>query len=93
MRLSQLHKEINKRKKMYYSISGASTTSRVLSGETILLVHQNSYEVNDVVFCKVKDKYLIHPIKKMSNKGYLIGDRRHEYGWTKDVFAKIFKEA
>jgi phage repressor protein C with HTH and peptisase S24 domain len=73
---------------------GNSMKGRINSGQTTLLVKEDSYKVDDIVFCKVKGSYYIHLIKKVGDRGYLITNNKgRENGWTKTIFAKAYIEA
>lgn len=58
-------------------------------------VRQDEYEVGDIVFCKVKGRYIdSHLITKKSNNGkyieYLISNNHgHDNGWTKTVYGRV----
>lgn len=73
---------------------GRSMEGRIKSGETVVLIKQDKYSVNDAVLAKVNGKYYIHLISKIGDKGYLIKNNKgFENGWTRNVIAKAFISA
>ena len=55
---------------------------------------KTEYEVGDIVFCKVKGRYIdSHLITKKSHDGrYLISNNHgHDNGWTRTVYGKVIK--
>lgn len=73
---------------------GDSMIPRVKSGERLTFLKHTAYKPGDVVLCKVNGTYMVHAIKKVdATKGYLIRNNKgHENGWTKNVFAKAYRE-
>ena len=72
-------------------VFGSSMTPIIKSGSLLTFVTQDSYDIGDVLFCKVKGRYIdAHKvIKKDLKKGYLIGNNHgYENGWTTRVFGK-----
>lgn len=65
----------------------------ILKGGTLLTFDRAAeYEIGDIVFCKVKGRYIdAHKvIKKDSNKGYLIANNHgFENGWTRIVYGRV----
>lgn len=54
-------------------------------------IKQAVYEIGDIVFCKVKGRYIdAHLITKKDGERYLISNN-HNYdnGWTKKIFGKV----
>jgi hypothetical protein len=52
------------------------------------------YEVGDIVFCKVKGRYIdAHKItQKAADGSYLISNNKgHDNGWTRQIFGKVVK--
>ena len=52
---------------------------------------ENNYDVKDIVFCKVKGRYIdAHKIIKTdAEKGFLIANNHgYENGWTRLIFGK-----
>lgn len=56
---------------------------------------QDKYEVGDIVFCKVKGRYIdAHKITKMENERYMIANNHGwENGWTKTIYGKVISAA
>lgn len=53
---------------------------------------QSAYQVGDIVFCKVKGRYIdAHKITKKAPDGrYMIANNHgHENGWTNTVYGKV----
>lgn len=64
------------------------------SGSLCHYIKQETYEVGDIVFCKVRGRWIdAHKItKKDTNKGYLISNNHnHDNGWTHTVYGKVIK--
>ena len=73
---------------------GSSMKPILKSGSLMIFEKQEEYEVGDIVFSKVKGRYVdAHKIiKKDSNKGYLIANNRgYENGWTKTIYGKAVR--
>lgn len=60
------------------------------SGGLITFVKADSYEIGDMVFCKVKGRYIdCHLITKKDSDRYLISNNHgHDNGWTRTIFGK-----
>jgi len=70
---------------------GNSMLPILKSGSLITFRREASYAVRDIVFCKVKGRYIdAHKIVKADAvKGFLIANNHgHENGWTHTVFGK-----
>ncbi|MFN4151150.1 MAG: S24 family peptidase [Candidatus Sericytochromatia bacterium] len=73
---------------------GNSMLPILKSGSLLTFEKFDEYEINDIVFCKVKGRYIdAHKItKKDFNKGYLIANNQgYENGWTKTIYGKVIK--
>ena len=71
---------------------GNSMTPILKSGSLLTFQKVDEYKVNDIVFCKVKGRYIdAHWIIKVSkSKGYLIANNKGwENGWTKTIYGKV----
>lgn len=71
---------------------GNSMLPIIKSGETLKFVKQDKYDVGDIVFCKVKGRWIdAHKIiKKNDQRGYLIANNKgHENGWTHSIYGKV----
>jgi SOS-response transcriptional repressor LexA len=73
-------------------VFGHSMEPIIASGTMLEFVVKDEYEVGDVVFCKVRGRYIdAHKIvKKAQQKRYLIANNKgHENGWTNQVYAAV----
>ena len=71
---------------------GSSMTPILKSGSTLTFEVADEYEVGDIVFCKVKGRFIdAHKITKKDNAGrYLISNNHgHDNGWTRKIFGKV----
>ncbi|MBD2766669.1 S26 family signal peptidase [Hymenobacter sp. BT664] len=72
-------------------VFGSSMLPILKSGSLLTFRRQDTYQIGDVVFSKVKGRYIdAHKIVSIdTNKGYLIANNHgFENGWTKRVFGK-----
>jgi SOS-response transcriptional repressor LexA len=70
---------------------GNSMLPILKSGSLITFKKEEHYNVKDIVFCKVKGRFIdAHKIVKTdANKGYLIANNHgYENGWTRIIFGK-----
>ncbi len=70
---------------------GQSMLPILKSGTLLTFRRQEVYEIGDIVFCKVKGRYIdAHKItKKDAGKGFMIANNHgFENGWTKRIFGK-----
>lgn len=70
---------------------GNSMLPIIKSGSTLTFEKREFYEIGDIVFCKVKGRFIdAHKITKEDpNKGYMIANNHgFENGWTKTIFGK-----
>lgn len=70
---------------------GSSMTPIIKSGTLLTFVKQSTYEIGDVVFCKVKGRYIdAHKITKKDQEGRFMISNNHGFdnGWTKIIFGK-----
>lgn len=72
-------------------VFGNSMMPLIKSGSTLKYETQETYSVGDIVFCKVRGRYIdAHKITAVSNDKYLISNNHgHDNGWTRQVFAKV----
>jgi hypothetical protein len=55
---------------------------------------QKSYRVDDIVFCKVRGRYIdAHKITKVAADGqYLISNNKgHDNGWTSTIYGRVIR--
>jgi SOS-response transcriptional repressor LexA len=70
---------------------GFSMLPILKSGSLLTFQRQATYQIGDIVFCKVKGRFIdAHKIVKIDkNKGYLIANNHgFENGWTKTIYGK-----
>lgn len=71
---------------------GNSMLPIIKSGSLLTFEVKETYEINDIVFCKVKGRYIdAHKIIKLdTQKGYLIANNKgRENGWTTNIFGYV----
>jgi len=73
---------------------GSSMVPILKSGSLLTFIKQEKYEIGDIVFCKVKGRYIdAHKITKIDSDGkYMIANNHgFENGWTKIIYGKAVK--
>jgi hypothetical protein len=76
---------------------GSSMQPILSSGATCTFKREDEYAVGDIVFCKVKGRFIdAHKITKIREQGgtrhYLIANNKGwENGWTKTVYGRVVK--
>lgn len=78
---------------------GSSMLPILKSGSLLTFIKANDYNIGDIVFCKVKGRYIdAHKVvKKDPNKGFLIANNHAvgvpswENGWTKIIYGKVIQ--
>jgi SOS-response transcriptional repressor LexA len=71
---------------------GSSMLPILKSGTLLTFEKADDYAIGDIVFCKVKGRYIdAHKVVKMDNsKGYLIANNHgYENGWTKIIYGRV----
>lgn len=71
---------------------GSSMLPILKSGSLLTFIAAADYTIGDIVFCKVKGRYIdAHKIVKRDvNKGFLIANNHgFENGWTKIIYGKV----
>ncbi len=71
---------------------GQSMMPILKSGTLLTFNKASDYEIGDIVFCKVKGRYIdAHKIvKKDSAKGFLIANNHgYENGWTRIIYGRV----
>lgn len=71
---------------------GSSMLPILKSGSLLTFEKATEYEIGDIVFCKVRGRYIdAHKIvKKDTNRGFLIANNHgFENGWTKIIFGRV----
>ncbi len=62
------------------------------NGSLLTFAQATNYDVGDIVFCKVKGRYIdAHKVIKVeAGKGFLIANNHgFENGWTKTIYGKV----
>lgn len=73
-------------------VFGNSMTPKIKSGSTLTYKSCEEYEVGDVVFCRVKGRYIdAHLITQKDGQGRYMISNNHGFdnGWTKTIYAKV----
>ena len=77
------------------SEKGNSMLPKIKSGQKHLLspISVEDVKVGDIVFCKVRGRYVTHLVYALSEtKGLLIGNNKGRMnGWTKNVFGRVME--
>ena len=74
-------------------VFGQSMKPRIETGALLTFVKQETYAIGDVVFSKVKGRYIdAHMITKIDQGRYMIANNHgYENGWTKTIYGKAVK--
>lgn len=73
-------------------VFGQSMKPILESGSFLIFEKHANYEVGDIVFCKVRGRYIdAHKITKIDSQGrYMISNNHgHDNGWTGQIFGKV----
>ena len=73
-------------------VFGQSMMPKIKSGSVLTYQKQEQYEINDVVFSRVKGRYIdAHQITQKDAQGrYMISNNHgRDNGWTTKVFGKV----
>lgn len=84
--------ELDRRGFTSFRCVGNSMTPIIYTNSTCTFKKQDDYDVGDIVFCKVKGRYIqAHIIKQKSEDGkYLISNNHgHINGWTSIIYGKV----
>lgn len=75
------------------TVHGHSMEPVIENGATLDYEVAESYEVGDVVFCRVRGRWVdAHWILKKDGDRYLIANNRGwENGWTRRIFARVIR--
>jgi SOS-response transcriptional repressor LexA len=71
---------------------GNSMLPILKSGSHLTFEKAGTYQIGDIVFCKVKGRYIdAHKIIKVdAHKGFLIANNHgYENGWTRTIYGKV----
>jgi hypothetical protein len=87
----QIHLEAGETVKR--SAKGRSMEPRIMNGQEYLQepVKLEDVKVNDIVFCKVRGKYMNHLVTAIDKqRGLQISNNHgHVNGWTKQVYGRV----
>ncbi|PSK94339.1 S24 family peptidase [Taibaiella chishuiensis] len=73
---------------------GSSMLPILKSGSLLTFEKAEQYDIGDIVFCKVKGRYIdAHKIVKTdANKGFLIANNHgYENGWTRLIYGRVIQ--
>ena len=73
-------------------VFGQSMKPILESGSFLTFEKQPHYQVGDIVFCKVRGRYIdAHKITKIDSQGrYMISNNHgHDNGWSSQIFGKV----
>jgi len=73
-------------------VFGQSMNPILESGSYLTFEKRAHYGVGDIVFCKVRGRYIdAHKITKIDSQGrYMISNNHgHDNGWTSQIFGKV----
>lgn len=87
----RLIEELDKNSTGQMKCFGNSMEPILKTGGKLTFQKQEEYKIGDIVFCKVKGRYIdAHKITKIDlQKGYMIANNKGwENGWTKTIFGK-----
>lgn len=73
-------------------VCGNSMLPIIKSKSTLTFQVSDTYEVGDIVFCKVKGKFIdAHKITQVDGTGrYLISNNKGwDNGWTRQIYGKV----
>jgi SOS-response transcriptional repressor LexA len=87
-------KSLQETKKCKMTVFGHSMMPIIKNGSTLEFEKKDEYEVGDIVFCKVKGRFIdAHKVtKKNPQRGYLIANNHGwENGWTKNIYGKVVR--
>jgi hypothetical protein len=91
-KFERLKKELEQKGTGKMKSFGSSMLPLLKSGTLLTFCKAGDYEIGDIVFCKVKGRYIdAHKIiKKDTHKGFLIANNHgYENGWTKIVYGSV----
>ena len=93
MKYKRLLGELAERGEGQMKVFGHSMEPILASGSLLTFRVKAEYEVGDIVFCKVRGRYIdAHKVIKKSHRRYLIANNKgHENGWTERVFAAVVR--
>lgn len=85
-------KELKEKGTGKMTVFGNSMLPIIKSGSTLTFKSQTTYEIGDIVFCKMRGRYIdAHLItKKNAKRGYMISNNHGwDNGWTRTIYGKV----
>ena len=89
---TRLKEELEKNKTGKMKGFGQSMMPIIKSGSLLTFEPREEYEIGDIVFCKVKGRFIdAHLVTKKDKRGrYMIANNHgYENGWTSNIFGKV----
>lgn len=92
---------MNKYENLKATLERGETPSMKCAGNSMLPIlsnpstctyrKQSSYGIGDIVFCRVKGRYIdAHKITAIQGERYLISNNHgHDNGWTKTIYGRV----
>lgn len=70
---------------------GNSMLPKLSNPSVCTYIVQDNYEIGDIVFCKIKGRYIdAHLITKKDGARYMISNNHgYDNGWTKTIYGKV----
>ena len=90
---NRVKKDLEEKGTAKMKVFGHSMTPIIKSGTLLTFQKADKYEVGDIVFCKVKGRYIDpHKITKENNGRYLISNNHGwDNGWTRTIYGKVIE--
>jgi phage repressor protein C with HTH and peptisase S24 domain len=91
-KFERLKTELEQNKTGKMKAFGNSMLPILKSGSLLTFITKENYEKGDIVFCKVKGRYIdAHIVTKIDKiKGYLISNNHgFDNGWTKIIYGAV----
>lgn len=89
---TMLQQQLEEKGYGYMTCFGSSMKPILKSGQRLRFEKKDDYEVGDIVFCKVRGRYIdAHKItKKNRKKGFMISNNHGwDNGWTRTIYGKV----
>lgn len=93
-KFERLKSELNEKQQGKMKAFRSSMLPILKSGSLLTFTKKENYQIGDIVFCKVKGRYIdAHLITKIDmNKGYMIANNHgYENGWTKIIYGSVIE--
>ncbi len=88
----RMQHELTIRGRTEAKVFGQSMKPILESGSFLTFERRDDYEIGDIVFCKVRGRYIdAHKITKIDSQGrYLFSNNHgHDNGWTTRIFGRV----